>query len=445
MQEISGYLDNLSAHSQSHRLIRPQIEKLYQDYSNGSKLMSLLEYWLFSLSTIHRCYGDLELQRFLCGDCLDPLVFSNNVEFGIPHNENLRFKEDQGISLWFDKKFPSRYQLPGAPSTSLFSRFFVRYTKNLVAQIPTKLDSELRSSIIEITIEYLSALVDDFDRDHICENIPPVFVSSQIKCNNLRKTSLYCAPIEIMQFRGFEKIFLFDREIKVIGFPHGGGYDVASDDPLTNFEKRLCNIFFGWGFSEHNVHQTRYSAAPHIGASLDDRKVVWVESSKDSKFTAYCYPLLFAVKRDVKIPRYIHRELSSNNIRYVSKTYPGRLQSARYKGLQGSFAPPGHNAEQMLNKHDVVIFDNCMHSLIYFCLENGILFFIVDKKEAIEHYSEKMFLWYEILRENRLFFHDDETGLLGRRIQSLSLQETLPAKIISYYKNGFIENQRETP
>ena len=91
----------------------------------------------------------------------------------------------------------------------------------------------------------------------------------------------------------------------------------------------------------------------------------------------------------------------------------------------------------MLGVGDVVIFDNCMHSLMYHCLENNILFLIVEKKLAVKHYTPKMLLWYKILRKNNLLFHDDEYGFLGKRIKALNFPRVLPKEVYIYYKNGF--------
>ena len=344
---------------------------------------------------------------------------------------------DQKLVLWFDKYFPIQYRLPGAPATGFFSKLLVKYTKILVSQVPRNFDSTLVSKITEITNEYLNYLDINMSRVFIGQNIPDVFISRQIRCNNLKEIELYCAPIEIMQFRNHECIFLLNRKVDVIGYPHGGGYDVASNDPLTYFEKRISNSFIGWGFSEENAHQTRYSSDAKIDNKTKDGQVIWIESSNDSKFTAYCYPLLFTVKRDTDIPIYIHHELAKNGVKYCSKKYPGKLESNRYQRVRGAVIPSNQSAEELLSKGDVVIFDNCMHSLMYYCLANNILFLIVDKREAVQYYTHKMFLWYKVLRANKLLFHDDEHGFLGKRIKALDSRRALPKDVYKYYKNIF--------
>ena len=82
------------------------------------------------------------------------------------------------------------------------------------------------------------------DKSLINQNIPDVFKSKQIKCNNLREVRLDGAPIEIMQFKGCECILLLNRKIDIFGYQHGGGYDIVHNDPLTYFEKKVSNVIF---------------------------------------------------------------------------------------------------------------------------------------------------------------------------------------------------------
>lgn len=437
MLEISAYLNNFDLHKKSYTKIQEELVNLYQDYVNSESIVSLFEYWLFSLSTLHRCYGDSGLRQFLCSRYHDPIAYSYFNEFDIQQSLPHDLTSNQKLVLCFDKYFPIQYRLPSSPSTGIFSKLLVRYTKALASQIPTTFDSTLVSKILGITNKYLSCLGINLIGTINDRDIPAIFISRQIRCNNLREIELYCAPIEMLQFRKYECIFLLNRKVNVIGCPHGGGYDVASNDPLTYFEKRISNSFFGWGFSERNTHQTRYSADGNIKKKSKDRRVIWIESSDDSKFTAYCYPLLFTVKKDADIPIFIHHELAREKVNYFSKKYPGKLESNRYQGFRGTVIPFQQSAEELLGQGDVVIFDNCMHSLIYFCLENNILFLIVEKREAIEHFTQKMLDWYKILRKSNLLFHDDEHGHLGKKIKSLDMHRSLPNGVSLYYKNIF--------
>ena len=439
MREISVYLHNFDLHRKGYVKIEKSLFYLYQDYANSEKIISLFEYWLFSLSALHRGYGDKGLKEFLLSRNNDPISYSYFNEFGIEEEEHLHdTKVKKSFILWIDRYFPVQYKLPSAPSTGFFSSLLVRHTKLLVSQLPHDTKKNLVVKITEITRLYLLYVGIKIDQSLIKQNIPDVFKSQQIKCNNLREVRLDCAPIEIMQFKGHECILLLNRKINIFGYQHGGGYDIAHNDPRTYFEKKISNRFIGWGFSEENVHQTRYFSSQDARSAIKKiGKVIWFESSKDSKFTSYCYPVLFDVKKGNEIPKYIHNELVGYGVEYFNKKYPGKLESNRYKGMRGRVILNDQMLEKMLTRGDLVIFDNCMHSLIYYCLENNILFLIVDKRDAVQYYTNKMFLWYQVLRKNNLLFHDDEFGLLGRRIKGFDSNRKLPEDVYKYYKNIF--------
>ena len=438
MQEISVYLNNFESHKKSYVKIKKSLAYLYQDYANSEVIISLFEYWLFSISTLHKSYGNEGLSEFLRSKGNDPISYSYLHEFDIEEEPSCNVKVKKGFILRIDKYFPVQYRLPSAPSTGFFSSLLVRYTKLLVSQLPRDSDKNLVVKINEIIHLYLLYAGIKIDQSLINQNIPDVFKSQQIKCNNLREVRLNCAPIEIMQFKGYECILLLNRKIDIFGYQHGGGYDIAHNDPLTYFEKKVSNRFIGWGFSEENVHQTRYFSSQDISSAIKKiGKVIWIESSKDSKFTSYCYPVLFDVKQRNEIPKYIHNELVECGVEYFNKKYPGKLESNRYKGMRGTVISCDQIAEKTLIKGDIVIFDNCMHSLIYYCLENNILFLIVDKRDDVQYYTHKMFLWYQVLRKNNLLFHNDECGLLGKRIKEFDSSRKLPEDVYKYYKNMF--------
>jgi hypothetical protein len=438
MREISVYLNNFNSHRKSYVKIQNSLICLYQDYTNSEVIISLCEYWLFSISTLHQSYGNKGLDEFLLRRNNDPISYSYFYEFGIieapPHDINTKKK----FIFRIDKYLPMQYRLPSAPSTGFFSSLLARHTKLLASQLPRDSDKNLVVKITEIIYLYLLHMGIKVDKSLINQNIPDVFKSKQIKCNNLREVRLDGAPIEIMQFKGYECILLLNRKIDIFGYQHGGGYDIVHNDPLTYFEKKVSNRFIGWGFSKENSHQTRYVANQNIDGEIKKiRKVIWIESSRDSKFISYCYPVLFDVKNGSEIPKYIHSELIECGVEYFNKKYPGKLESNRYKGMRGPVIPSDLVAENILVRGDIVIFDNCMHSLIYYCLENNILFLIVDKKDVTQYYTYKMFLWYKILRRNKLIFHLDEKGALSERITNLNFRISLPDEVCKYYKNVF--------
>ena len=437
MLEISAYSHNFDSHREGYVKIKKTLNFLYQDYANSDKIISLLEYWLFSLSTLHRCYGNQGLKEFLLSRNNDPISYSYFNEFGIEQKSPQDLNKDNKLNFWIDRYWPIPYRLASAPSVGVFSRLLTKHTKLLISQLPCDYDNTLVLQITIIINAYLLHFGININKTLISKNIPDIFTSKPIKCSNSSEINLDCAPIEIMQFKYFERIFLLNRKINVVGHQHGGGYDVAFNDPLTYFEKEIANNFIGWGFSEQNAHQTKYADSRKIYNKHNNGKVIWIESSIDSKFTFFCYPVLSQVKIDGQIANYVHNELVEHGVKYFNKKYPGRLESNRYKGIRGIVISSDQTAEKLLEKGDVVIFDNCGHSLMYYCLENEVLFLIVEKRDAIQYYTSEMLSWYKILRKNNLLFHDDEHGFLGKRIEALGSLRALPKDVYKYYKNIF--------
>ena len=65
-------------------------------------------------------------------------------------------------------------------------------------------------------------------------------------------------PVFTLLELSIENLFLLDRKLRVLGFQHGGGYDIFQIDYFAEYEKRLSDLFFGWGFSEHNKPQKKF-------------------------------------------------------------------------------------------------------------------------------------------------------------------------------------------
>ena len=123
--------------------IENELADLYQNYINHDKMKALFEYWLFSLGTLHRCYGVSGLSDFLCSSHNDPISFSYLNEFGMEGGSSAVFKTGNGLTSWVDRYFSVGYRFPGAPSAGFFSRLRVKYSKLLISQVPCVVDSNL--------------------------------------------------------------------------------------------------------------------------------------------------------------------------------------------------------------------------------------------------------------------------------------------------------------
>ena len=94
--------------------------------------------------------------------------------------------------------------------------------------------------------------------------------------------------------------------------------------------------------------------------------------------------------------------------------------------------------EEFLMRGDLVIFDNSLHSLIFHCIEQKILFIIISNRNVYNYYMPKAKEWIDLLRENDLFFFSDENKKLRTKLKSLDFNFTIPDEVIMYHQNIFI-------
>ena len=80
---------------------------------------------------------------------------------------------------------------------------------------------------------------------------------------------------------------------------------------------------------------------------------------------------------------------------------------------------------------DVVIFDNVHSTLIHYCLENNIPYFIVIDEGMMVNFSKKMTKWMlELKKSKRLFFNHEKDSLYMALINLPKIHKDLD----DYYK-----------
>ena len=441
MKEVLKLSKELEIHHKSYHKVRYKLKFLYKHYSNEKVIVDLFEYWILSLNLIYCSYGADGLKRYLRGGQKDPVVFSYEYEF----------KAETGLVSQATKInikglfrllnfFPLNLRFPGSPNTCFFDRFLAKYTSLIARSIPTYADKNLEKNVVDVVNLYLSEVGIDVELsndEYIC--IPSVFRSRQLKRGSSKILNVKCAPVELMHFNGSENIFLMKNKLEVIGFQHGGGYDNIDLDLALSFEKKISSVFYGWGLSENNTHQHRFARkSTRLAQRANKGRVIWVESPRDTKLIAYYYPLAYAIKKDTNVASYIFSELKESNVGYYSKPYSDELRSDKYIGKRDRVIDGNKKAEDVIRKGDLVIFDNCMHSLIYYCIENNIMFIIVSCKSLEIHYTDEMRKWYKVLRRNNLFFFPNEEKLLRSKICELSLNYTISKDMADYHYEKFI-------
>jgi len=417
-------------HQENYVKIEHQLLSCYKNYANQTTIVNLLEYWIFSVVVIYSSYGLKGVKGYFSSIQKDPVLFSYEFESNI----NSRAIPNVSKFSFMVKWLPFSLRLPAAPVNSFFDRISVKYTALLIRSIPATLDRNLEKRITEIVKLYLSSM-------NICVNnetslnIPKVFTSIQIGKAGL-KTEIYCSPYELMQFNTRGNIFLLNKKIEIIGYQHGGGYGVVNIGYISHFEKKISKIFYGWGLLEQNVHQYRYKKIHNFKKKKG--RVIWLESDKLSAVLSIFYPLHYDLSLILKDIEYIYSELQMFGGKYYSKSYPGYLESNRYISMRGEKIGTEDRSEDIIKQNDIIIFDSCMSSMIYFCIENDMRFIIICNRNTKEYFTDRMAKWVDILRKNSFLFFSDEVGQLSTRLHEISSENTIPDEVASYHKKIFL-------
>tara|TARA_Y100001970_G_C14225403_1_gene855339 strand:+ start:778 stop:2136 length:1359 start_codon:yes stop_codon:yes gene_type:complete len=437
-------INELTIHKKTFESINNELHSCYRDYANKEKIINLLEFWIFSVRVLYIAYGPEIVKIFLKGNYRDIYIFSISFEFGdvLPKPDVIKINRKSSWLLQLNKYFSIQYRLPAAPQESYWhvksykDYLLLRYTSQLLKSISTSFDKELTTNIISAIDQYFSKEKMIIDKNDILLGLPDLFKSKQIHQKNNNQSIIHCSPNELFQFCGKENIFLLNEKIMLYGYQHGGGYDIFETDTGIIFEKKISDKFFGWGLSEKNVKQSRFRKKNRSLFSTNyNKKVVWFESSQEPKFHSFIYPIQYTMKRDKRKINYIYSELQIYGQQYFRKPYPGLMKSEFYVDLKCDII--NSKPEEFLFRGDLALFDTCLHSLIFFCIENEILFIIIDDRNIYKHYKKKTKEWINVLRKNNLFFFSDEKNNLANRLNNLNFNFIFPNEVVKYHRNVF--------
>ena len=438
MQETLQNLNELKLHKKDFQGIKSELDLCYHGYTNKETIINILQFWIFSIRALHSVYDAETVKIYLRGNYKDFFNFSVYHEFGSPLYDIKKKETSNKLSWFFNLNIYSskEYSLPGAPNNSLLKIFRLRYTMHLLSKIPLSYNENTHNNVIKIINSYFKKANLIIDIADLSYALPDLFKSDQVDHNFDGIAILKCVPFELFQFLGHENLFLLNHKIIIHGYQHGGGYEIFNGDTLTYFEKMISNKFFGWGLSENNVRQFKYKQKSNIFRFFKNKKIIWIESPKDPKISDVWYPLQGYVKNDQEKVDYIYNELKDFGGQFFRKQYPGLLKSNMYGGIKSDIITG--NPEEFLIRGDLVIFDNCLHSLIFHCIELKILFIIISNRNVYNYYMPKTKEWIDLLRENDLFFFSDEDKKLSTKLKSLDFNFTFPDEVIIYHRNLFI-------
>ena len=429
-----------SEHERLFASLSGWLDDYYGAYSNSDKLISLLSYWLYGYRCLLESYGEDGVAEFCRSGVGSHVRFAYLYEYGVDIDLNPRTFKSRALFPLGAAVMPAAY-LPGGLVRSAYTKGVSRLTKYAALNTPVSVRRDRKRALVQ-------KLADIFGRDdagtmaeRLDAKLPAIFFADQVEVLRGSMLTVDCSPSAFMDFCGYENILLFNRRLRIIGRQHGGGYDLYAVDYLVDFEKRLCDVFIGWGMSTINEHQHKYPSS-HRPCQRDpraQRRIIVIERPLLPAILHPMSPPLYAQFRNQKAIAYVCEELRASGTPFYSLEYPGKLRSPDYSGMRGEKLTGGRG-EHVICGTDVAIFDLSAASLVHFCIEHAIPFLFVVSPDDVPQFSEAHKEWFQVLRTARLAFLDDEAGALGRRVgEMVSGDFELPAEVRAYHKRTFLD------
>ncbi len=427
------------SHKKNFSKFEIDLENLYSTYPNRSKIKVLLDYWIFNILLLKKIYGSKGLVDFCNSDINNPQRFSFLYEID---NSNkiyeIKFKKNNSKYFYALKIFHKKIFIPGAYLDNLFKKFLNLASLKFILSIPTKVDVEIANGLKQILNNIFE---DEFDKSEIkviFKKIPKVFISSKITVPyNIINVSGSSASF--LEYDGFENIFLFNSNLYIEGFQHGGGYDIFKVDYFADYEKNLCDKFFGWGFSDNNIKQTKFK---RITKKTQDniRRVLWIEDSKVPLFYFYSMPYHHLQSINYESKRYIHKELNLNQTEYTSMFHPSSNSNLYKNFRKNSFnIPSGRQSEKNFYANDILVFDNSGSTLIHFAIESHMIFFNIISRFDYKNFTDLQKEFFLIQRKYDFGIFNDEDNKLSNSISKIKMNSnySLPRELINFYERNF--------
>ena len=131
--------------------------------------------------------------------------------------------------------------------------------------------------------------------------------------------------------------------------------------------------------------------------------------------------------------------LKDLKISYYNLAYRGMSFCSLYNNYRGLSLHNSGVGEKSLKKNDILIFDNIYSSLIFFCIENSIIFLIITSQDDYKKYTRNNKDWFLTLYRNNFAFYNHEEEKIKDRINELTNDNlTIPTEIVDFHNNTFI-------
>ena len=434
-------------HNKVFETLREELESIYFEYRNKDRIILLLNYWLYIIYLTNITYGHKGLEEFLKSKETNPLRFSFSYEFNIP-NENKLKKVSSGIfSLLLFRTLRSivlfnkvLYLGGGYPTKKLTEKIYNVLSNKLVDNLPQNINVKTQSKINDLVRKYTKKLNIECDKDLLFNNIPSIFFSNQYNFNLKETLHVKGSATAFFEFSGSENILLFDLDLFISGYQHGGGYFMYKDpeDSLfESFEMKMCNKFNSWGLSELTYHQSRFKKLDDSNNNKNERNIYWLEGGGQPSVYKFLTPFNYSITHNIANKLYIHEELLETKHLIKNITHPLRPDPV-YEKIRFDIADTAR-AENIIKVSDVVIFDQCDSTMLHFCIENNIPYLVVIDRSDLAMFSDAMNEWIDCLYSAERLFFNDEKGKLHSQIININNNETnfYNERLANFHKKFF--------
>lgn len=431
--------ENFKKSKEKYKSIEDKILILYKEYENKNRISILLEYWFFNIRSTFLIFGKKGLKEFLKSKFYNPIRYS---VWKISKDDNYILDFDvkpNAIKFFLINIFHKSLFLSGAKSNTLLDKVISKITRSIIKSIPINKDLKLREEIVNLSFEYFSDIDIDGLEELILNKLPVLFFSKPVTLSKkIINLNVECAASLFLEFNNYENIFLLNKNIFLKGYQHGGGYDTFLISYFENFEKSLCNQFFGWGLSEKNIRQHRFRSMLKNKEKSSKKRIVWVEESEIPFFCSTLLPCHYFQSKNLKSTEYIYKELKNLSFNYFNLAHPV-LPSDKYKKFRGNLLKrKTRRGESIIKQSDIGIFDSSVSTLLYFFVENKMPYIQVIDRLEFELFTQKQKDWINLLRESDLCCFNDEIGRLSYCIEKIMNDNyEIPHKVINFYRNFF--------
>ena len=433
-------LETYKESKERYSLIGDQVLNLFEDYEHKDRISKLFEYWLWNLRIISLVFGESGLREFLKSDVLNLSRFAILKDTNYFCNPIVEPKSNIYL-FWLLSILSKNLFFPGANLKTYQKKISGRISRWFVKSIPIKADLDLKREIIKLSKDYLSDI--DGLEELLSRKLPIIFFSKPVNFSpGFQNIRLECAAACFLEFANYENILLLNKRIDVRGLQHGGGYDTFSIDYFVEYEKSLCDQCIGWGLSEINEKQPKFTKLTYKeDKKASEKRIIWVE---DSYLTSSYYMMMphhHYQSKDMKSTKYIYQELKDLKNEYYNLVHPV-LPSKKYAGYRGRLLDRKNNeGENLFLPNDIGIFDNSGATLIHFFVENEMPFIQVVDRSDLDRFTLKQREWFEVLYNGELAFYNDEVSRLSLGLKKIMKKNySLPPKVMEYHERVFLSN-----